>query len=206
MLSEQTAPFFGVFRHRINVDGGGVVTLAVMQGCPLRCRYCINPQCLKAEDAREKLTPQELYQRTRIDELYFLATEGGVTFGGGEPSLRSSFISEFRKLCGKTWKLRIETSLNVPQRHVEELSEVIDQFIIDIKDLNPEIYLKYTGTDNSQVLQNLNWLVENGYAGKVLIRLPHIPNHNTPEDVAMSRTKLTEMGFSAFDEFNYIIK
>ncbi len=55
--------------------------------------------------------PAELYDETRIDELYFLATNGGVTFGGGEPGMHPDFIREFRELCGQGWQINLETSL-----------------------------------------------------------------------------------------------
>ena len=67
------------------------------------------------------MTPMQLFTHVRVDDLYFQATGGGITFGGGEPALRSIFISQFRKVIPKQWKINIETSLNVPQEHVERL-------------------------------------------------------------------------------------
>ncbi len=82
----------------------------------------------------------------------------------------------------------------------------IYQFIIDVKDTNPEIYKKYTTRDNTQVLNNLRWLLQHdGMAEKILVRLPHIPEHNTQEDVDRSRALLEKMGIKHFDEFDYFV-
>ena len=94
----------------------------------------------------------QLYEEVRKDELYFLASCGGVTFGGGEPLLQSEFIRQFRQLCGPEWRITVETSLNVPQQNVEELISIIDNYIVDIKDMNNNIYQRYTGKNNENVL------------------------------------------------------
>ncbi|MDE6324460.1 MAG: radical SAM protein, partial [Paramuribaculum sp.] len=112
-MERQRAKIIGIARHRLSTDGDGVTTLVAFHGCPLRCRYCLNPQSLGGGRFRE-YSPEQLYAETRIDELYFIATNGGVTFGGGEPCLRPQFISELRGLCGPAWQLNLETSLNVP--------------------------------------------------------------------------------------------
>ena len=155
------ADIAAVARHRIAIDGDGVNTLVVFMTCPLRCRYCLNPQTLDAGLPHRTLTPDELYEETRKDELYFLATGGGVTFGGGEPAYRSSFIEHFRSICPSHWTIAIETSLNVLPEHMERLAPCIDNWIIDIKDMDGETYRKYTGVSNTRVLSNLGYLAEN---------------------------------------------
>lgn len=197
------ADIAAVARHRIAVDGDGVNTLVVFMSCPLRCKYCLNPQTLDAGLPHRTLTPDELYEETRKDELYFLATGGGVTFGGGEPLLRPDFIRAFRSLCGDEWKLNVETSLNVPEESVRELMPDIDQWFIDIKDMDPEIYRKYTGKDNERVRENLRLLADSGLAGRCTLRIPHIPGYNEDADRDRSIKELEAMGFSDFDRFEY---
>ena len=197
------ADIAAVARHRIAIDGDGVNTLVVFMMCPLRCRYCLNPQTLDAGLPHRTLTPDELYEETRKDELYFLATGGGVTFGGGEPLLRPDFIRAFRSLCGDEWKLNVETSLNVPEDNVRELMPVIDQWFIDIKDMDPEIYRKYTGRGNGRVSKNLRLLADSGLAGRCTLRIPHIPGYNENADRDRSIKELEAMGFSDFDRFEY---
>ena len=133
MINEMThneAPFIGVNRHRIGVDGEGVTTLAAFHGCPLRCRYCLNPSCLDADARVRKFTPETLYQELLIDDLYFVATGGGVCFGGGEPLLRPEFIRQFHTLCAGRWKITLETSLNVPLKSLQTVAPLVNDFII----------------------------------------------------------------------------
>ncbi len=207
MKSEElSAPFIGIVRHRLATDGKGVTTLVAFHGCPLRCKYCLNPQCLDPNKVWRAITPAELLNELLIDNLYFLATGGGVTFGGGEPLLRSEFIDTFCGLMPAQWKVNIETSLNVERHNLERVAPHINEFFIDIKDTNPAIYKEYTTRDNALVLDNLRWLLEHdGMAERIIVRLPHIPNHNTQADVDRSRAILQEMGVKNFDEFDYFV-
>lgn len=201
-----TAKIANVSRHRLAIDGEGVTTLVTFAGCPLRCRYCLNPHTLSPDPRFKDYTPEQLYEQASIDSLYFVATGGGVTFGGGEPCLHPAFIRRFRDLCGAEWKLRVESSLNVPAANILSLLDVIDQFIIDIKDMNADKYRHYTLKDNSRVTENLNLLAAAGLCEKCLIRLPLIPDFNTEADRQLSRERLMKLGFNNFDCFNYKIK
>ena len=200
-----TAKIFGISRHRLTTDGEGVTTLVAFNGCPLRCRYCLNKTSWEMDNGRD-YTPESLFEEVKIDQLYFLATHGGVTFGGGEPLLQVEFIKAFRELCGPQWQILAETSLNVPFENVQAIDPILDGYIVDIKDMNPEIYQAYTGMDNSIVLTNLEWLLKSGDPKRVMVRVPHIPEFNTDEDVAKSIERLTAMGVVDVDEFQYIIR
>lgn len=204
-MCEIKAKIIGIGRHRLSTDGEGVTTLVAFHNCPLRCRFCINPHSLGDGHGFKEYSPQELYSEIRIDELYFLATKGGVTFGGGEPCLRPHFIQEFRKICGSPWQINLETSLNVPSANVEALLPATDTLIIDIKDLNPDIYRQYTKRSNDHVLNNLGLIADAGRQHDCLIRLPLIPGYNTETDQMASRKALENLGFSRFDIFTYII-
>ena len=186
-------------------DGQGVTTLVAFNGCPLRCKYCLNKTCWDPEKGGE-YTPETLFEEVKIDQLYFLATQGGVTFGGGEPLMQVEFLKEFRGFCGPQWRLVVETSLNVPRADLEALDPVIDGYIIDIKDVNPVIYQAYTGKDNALVMSNLAWLLHHGGADRIKVRMPHIPEFNTDEDVENTKKRLLEMGVAHLEEFTYIIR
>ena len=199
----KAAPLIGISRHRLSTDGEGVTTLVAFHGCPLRCKYCLNPQSLHSEGIWKHYDCMQLYEEVRLDELYFLATHGGITFGGGEPCLQSDFIYEFRQLCGQEWQLSVESSLNVPQENIEKLVPVVDSYIIDIKDINNAIYQKYTGKDNEKVLHNLQYLIDHGKNEQIIVRTPVIPAYNTENDVDYSIRLLKEMGITQFDRFTY---
>ena len=200
-----SALVFGISRHRLTTDGEGVTTLVTFSGCPLRCKYCLNKASWEPEKAR-RYTPEMLFEEVKIDQLYFLATHGGITFGGGEPLLQVAFIKAFRALCGPQWQILAETSLNVPFANIQALDPVLDGYIVDIKDMNPEIYRAYTGKDNAVVMSNLEWLLKQGPADRIKVRVPHVPEFNTDEDVKRSKDQLSEMGVKDIDEFNYIIR
>lgn len=200
-----SAKIFGISRHRLTTDGEGVTTLVAFSGCPLRCVYCLNKTCWDEAKGRD-YTPELLFEEVKIDQLYFLATHGGITFGGGEPLLQLPFIQAFRNLCGRQWQIVVETSLHVPLATVQAIDPIVDGYIVDIKDMNPEIYEAYTGKDNDLVINNLQWLLQQGDPKRIMVRVPHIPEFNTDADVSHSLERLKSMGVANFDEFQYIIK
>ena len=197
------APLIGICRHRLTVDGAGVTTLVAFHGCPLHCKYCLNSQCLSPDGVWRVMTAADIMAKLQKDDLYFRATGGGVCFGGGEPLLRSDMLVELSRQMPHEWAVTIETSLNVPLQRVEAVAPFVSQWIIDIKDMNPDIYQSYTGIGNDRVLQNLQWLAAHVSPEAVLIRLPLIPHYNTPADVSLSRQKLEASGFTHFDELEY---
>ena len=176
----KAVPLIGIARHRLTIDGEGVTTLVAFHGCPLRCKYCLNPTSLQPDGVWESYDCNQLYEEVRKDELYFLASCGGVTFGGGEPLLQS-----------------------VPQQNVEELISIIDNYIVDIKDMNNNIYQRYTGKNNENVLSNLRYLIGKDKAKQIVIRTPLIPSYNTEKDIDQSIELLKEMGITQFDRFTY---
>lgn len=199
-------PFIGIGRHRLGVDGIGVTTLAAFHGCPLRCKYCLNHRCLESPEGLPCYTPEELYRKVGIDNLYFIATGGGVCFGGGEPLLRVDYLREFKKLCGKSWNLTVETSLNVPQEALTAAAEVIGDFIVDIKEGNPDIYRAYTGCDGQRAWDNLRHLLTLKEPARITVRVPLIPDFNTEDDTARTVERLQAMGVSKIDRFTYRVE
>ena len=197
-----TAKIAGLSRLRVETDGPGIRTLVHLSRCPLLCRYCLNPE-LRSGRPGKPYTPEQLLRELKCDDVYFRASCGGVTFSGGEPACRSDFIERFRSICPEHWTVAIETSLNVLPKHVEQLAKCIDLWIVDIKDMNEEIYRKYTGVSNRRVLSNLKYLAEHVPKERVLVRVPIIPWYNTPADVKASVKAIEEMGFKT-DTFTYV--
>lgn len=201
--NEPAAPVITCVRHRIQCDGQGITTLVAFYGCPLRCRWCLNPFSFDPAVRRTVMTPQELYDRVKIDDLYFLATGGGVTFGGGEPLLYPDFLAAFRKIAPESWHICAETSLAVPWENVEKAADSIDVFYVDCKDANPEIYHSYTGGDNQRMIDNLRKLLTLVCPQRIILRIPQIPEYNTAEDQRNSRRFFENMGITQFDMFSY---
>ena len=199
-------PTAAISRLRMATDGEGITTLVCAWGCPLRCRYCLNKFTWDESTKVRRYTPQELYDKVRLDSLYFEATGGGVTFGGGEPLLYADFFPAFRALCGTGWKLYAETSLCVPEEKIRTAALVLDGFIVDIKDTDPAVYRSYTGREGSTALENLRRLITLTDPAKIRVRLPLIPGYNTEENREGSEAILREMGITDIDKFDYIIR
>ena len=195
----------GISRLRMGTDGHGITTLVAFNGCPLRCRYCLNPECLNRSKKVIRMLPEEVMEELRKDELYYLATKGGVTFGGGEPLLNSQYIKDILELGAKSWNVTVETSLNVPRKHLKLLLPYINEYIVDIKDMNPNIYKNYSWRNNKQVIDNLKWLIKKGVAERIICRIPYIPKFNTIYDQEASIKMLSDMGITRFDVFTYMV-
>ena len=204
-MAEELYPLLSLARLRMGTDGEGVTTLVAGAGCPLRCRWCINRRLL-SEASAEQVTAEELVRRTAVDDLYFRATGGGVTFGGGESLLHAAFIRRFRALCPGEWRIRVETSLAVPQAQLRLILDAVDGYIVDCKDMDAAIYRRYTGGDVSLMEANLRLLLDTVGPEKVLVRVPLIPEYNTPEDQARSAELLRAMGVTRLDLFTYTVR
>ena len=196
-------------RLRMDTDGAGVTALVGAYGCPLQCRLCINPQTWQGRtDGKppfERVTPAELFERVKIDSLYYLATGGGVTFGGGEPLLHTDFITAFREIIPGDWHIYAESCLNIPAENVRAAAAVVDHFFVDIKDMDPAVYKAYTGRDNTPVKENLALLLSLAGKDRITVRVPRIPDFNTETDVEASVAELKAMGVELLDVFAYKI-
>ena len=195
------APLIGINRLRLGTDGHGITTLVAFHGCPLQCRYCLNPQCHGAKF--KERSPEEIMAVLRKDELYFIATRGGVTFGGGEPLLYGPFIKEILDLGASAWNVTLETSLNVERKIWEPLIPHVNLYLIDIKDMNGETYKRYTGVDNVMMKLNLRYLISLGLADKITCRVPLIPDYNDLESQKRSQNELAKMGIKNIELFTY---
>lgn len=203
MEENRRAPIMGIDRLRFGTDGKGITTLVTFYGCPLNCYYCLNSQCHRHIVDSMYLRPEEVFNRIAVDELYYLASSGGVTFGGGEPLLYSDFIIDVLVLGADKWNVTIETSLNVPYKQVSALFPYVKEIIVDIKDTNPQIYKSYTQSKNDNVVENLKLLATNWCVKNVLLRIPLIKGYNTNSNIDNSKKFLAHLGYSNFDVFEY---
>jgi pyruvate formate lyase activating enzyme len=202
-MDDNLARIFAIDRLSIETDGQGVRALVCFCECPLECEYCLNYNPMIGLRRTELFSPESLLKRLMIDDIYIKASSGGVTFGGGEPALQSRFIGEFKRICPPDWTIYIETSLNVPSEHIQRLANLIDYWIIDIKDIKNKIYRKYTGKSNKRAIKNLKYLIKRGLSEKIMVRVPEIPEFNTKEDVEKSVCKLNKMGVTSIQRFVY---
>ena len=204
-MDEPLYPLLSISRLRMGSDGAGVTTLVAGAGCPLHCRWCINRRLLREAPAAS-VTAEELLRRVEVDDLYFRATGGGVTFGGGESLLHAAFIRRFRAVCPEAWRITAETSLAVPQEHIALAADAVDLFFVDCKDTDGEIYRRYTGGEVSLMKENLRFLLERKGPEAVIVRVPRIPGYNSTEDQQRSAAWLRAMGVTRLDLFDYVVR
>ena len=204
-MDEPRYPLLSLSRLRMGIDGAGVTTLVAGAGCPLRCRWCINRRILR-EASAEPVTVEELIDRLRVDDLYFRATGGGVCFGGGEALLHAAFLRAFRAACPTEWKITAETSLNVEPELLRLTFGAVDEYIVDCKDMDGEIYRRYTGGDGERMADNLRALLDAVGPDRVLVRVPLIPEFNSPSDQDRSIRRLQALGVRRIDRFSYVLR
>lgn len=198
-------PVIGIRRLRMGLDGEGVRTLIGTLGCPLRCHYCLNPQAWNGEAQVTAYTPEALYEQVKLDDLYFRATGGGLTFGGGEPLLHIRAIARLVSLCPAAWSMWMETSLCGTGEQITEAARVIDHFLVDLKTADPEIYRSYTGGDGTIALNNLKLLLELVGPERITLRLPLIPGFAGETSRQASAEAAKKLGIRNFDYLTYCI-
>ena len=196
---------FAISRLRTYSDGDGINTLVTSMGCPLRCGYCLNP--ISWDESKEPIamSVDELYEEVKRDHIYFLATNGGIVFGGGEPLLYHNFIKEFiQKYKDTKWKFLLETSLSTPLDALKNIIDDIDYFIVDTKDMDKARYELYTKGDYNLFLNNLIYLKEHVNEDKIRVRVPIIKELHKSNEAELNYKKLKDMGFKNIEIFDYV--
>ena len=139
------------------VDGPGIRVVVFMQGCPLRCSFCHNPDTWETEGGTV-YTPEALLAEAVRFREYF-AHGGGVTLSGGEPLLQASFAAAYFRLCKENGlSTCLDTSGCILNDGVRALLSVTDRVLLDIKYPSDEGYRKHVGCSLSAPLAFLSEL------------------------------------------------
>lgn len=142
------------------VDGPGIRFVIFMQGCPLRCQFCHNPDTWDVNMGKE-YTPDTLFYEIIKYKSYMDYSGGGVTFTGGEPLLQADFIMEVSKMCkSKGISVALDTSGFILNDTIGELMDYTDLVLLDIKNYDPIVYKTVTGLHLSPTLKFLEMLKE----------------------------------------------
>ena len=140
------------------VDGPGVRFVVFMQGCPLRCLFCHNPDTwnLKGE-CQYEMSPEQLFEEV-VRYKPFIKS-GGVTVSGGEPLMQPEFISEFFRLCHREGlHTALDTSGAIVSRAALSVLDNADLVLLDVKTMDSELYPRLTGVSQSNNLAFLDIL------------------------------------------------
>lgn len=140
-------------------DGPGIRFVLFMQGCPLRCLYCHNPDTWNIHNHKYKISPQEAFDE--VWKVKSFIRNGGVTISGGEPFLQCDFILEFFKLCKQNQiHTAIDTSGYILNDMVKNVLEYTDLVLLDVKHIDPIRYKQITSRSLEPTLHFLNYLQE----------------------------------------------
>ncbi len=144
------------------VDGPGLRYVVFMQGCPLRCKYCHNPDTWEVGRFKIEKTPEELLADISRYKSFF-AVKGGITVSGGEPLVQASFIADFFKLCKEAgFHTALDTSGYVFHDEARRALDYTDLVLLDIKSIEPEMFKTLTSVPIDNTLKMAKYLSDKG--------------------------------------------
>lgn len=167
------------FQSLGTVDGPGVRYVVFMQGCPLRCSCCHNPDTWNLEGGKEFSAEQVASNALHYKEYF--GRDGGITVSGGEPLLQAEFVHALFTLCKEEGiNTCLDTSGCILSGDVRKLLDVTDRVLLDIKYTTNADYNSYVGCDLDRVLEFLKTLDQKNI--KTTLRQVIIPTVNDSEE------------------------
>lgn len=191
-MDNKLLPVFDIERFAIH-DGPGIRTVVFLQGCPLRCKWCANPESqdlgthvMKFKDGERlsgKMIPYEEIYRILIRDKGYYEESGGITFSGGEALLHiNGLIPLLKKLKNDNYHIAFETCGHVSPDNVKTAAEYADLFLFDIKSADKEKLIEYTGGSLETVTKAFEAAARSGK--EVIVRIPVIPSFNfSPKEI-----------------------
>lgn len=164
------------------VDGPGVRFVLFLQGCPLRCLFCHNPDSWQSDAGRE-MSSDEVVKEVMKYKSYI--KNGGITISGGEPLQQIDFVIEvFSKLKALGIHTAVDTSgalfNEFTKKVYDRLLEVCDLVLLDLKHINSEKHEKLTKVKNENILNFARYLSEKNHP--VWIRHVLVPGYSDDEE------------------------
>lgn len=140
------------------VDGPGIRFVVFLQGCPLRCQYCHNPDTWKIGDG-QRMSVDELMAEVIKYKSYMQFSGGGITLTGGEPLMQLDFVYEVIQACKKEGiHTAIDTSGYVFNDRAKKIIDAVDMVLLDVKHSDPEQYKVITSGRLEPTLKFLDYL------------------------------------------------
>lgn len=185
---------FDIQRYSIH-DGNGIRTIVFLKGCVLRCRWCCNPESQeykiqtmmvqgKPKTIGRDVTVEEVMQEVEKDRTYYRRSSGGLTLSGGESLCQPQFARDLlhaAKAVGITTAM--ESMACAKYEVIESILPYLDQYLMDIKHINPAKHKEFTGMSNELMLENARRVAASGMT-ELSIRVPVIPTFNdTPDEI-----------------------
>lgn len=179
---------FDIQRYSIH-DGYGIRTIVFLKGCVLRCRWCCNPESqeyaietmkVQGEDKvmGRDVTVAEVMETVEKDRPYYYRSGGGLTLSGGESLCQPEFAKALLQAAkGNGIHTAMESMGCASWETVESILPYLDQYLLDIKHMNPDKHKEFTGKSNELMLENAQKIARSGQT-ELSIRVPVIPTFN----------------------------
>lgn len=128
-----------------------------------------------------RMRTEEVMRIVRQDKAYYATSGGGITLSGGEPLSQPDFALKLLLAAGaERIHTCVETSGSVAQEQLERVLPAVDLFLFDYKESSPKRHKRYTGCDNAQILENLDFLYRR--SAQIILRCPIIPGYNDSQE------------------------
>ena len=183
---------FDIQRYSIH-DGTGIRTIVFLKGCVLRCRWCCNPESQefeiqtmmvqgKPKTIGRDVTVAEVMETVLRDTPYYRRSGGGLTLSGGESLCQPEFARDlFRAAKENGINTAMESMACASYDKIEMVLPYLDNYLMDIKHMNPEKHREFTGKSNELMLENAKKVAQSGQT-RLVIRVPVIPGFNDKPD------------------------
>lgn len=185
---------FDIQKYSIH-DGPGIRTIVFLKGCPLRCRWCCNPESQsreiqtmvragKPEIVGRDVTVEEVMDEVLKDRAHFRRSGGGLTLSGGESLLQPDFAGALLRAAQEAGlNTALESTGFAPFERIEKkILPWLDVYLMDIKHTSSAKHKLFTSQPNERILENARRIAETGQ--NLVIRVPVIPTFNdTPEEI-----------------------
>ena len=187
-------------------DGPGIRTTVFFKGCPLNCQWCHNPEGRSCEIQKatrinkigelvfpieenigKKMSAGEVMKEVLSDSITYDESGGGVTFSGGEPFEQYTFLGELLRISkNNNLHTALDTTGYTSQEILHKVINDTDLFLFDLKLMDDDEHIKYTGVSNKNILKNLDYLLLK--EKDVIIRFPVITGiNNTMKNISMMK-------------------
>ena len=183
---------FDIQRYSIH-DGNGIRTIVFLKGCVLRCRWCCNPESQeydiqtmmvqgKPKVIGRDVTVAEVMKTVEKDRQYYWRTGGGLTLSGGESLCQPEFATALLQAAQESGISTAMESMGCAKwETIEKLLPYLDQYLLDIKHMNPRKHKEFTGRSNELMIENAMKITKSGMT-ELSIRVPVIPGFNDTEE------------------------
>lgn len=188
-MNPETGIIFRIKKYALH-DGPGIRTTVFLKGCPLRCRWCHNPEglatgpqvmhppegsCAPAETLGCEKTVSSVMAAVETDTLFYDESGGGVTFSGGEPLMQAPFLASLLAGCrARDIHTAVDTSGYAPADTFAGILAMADLILFDLKIMDDAAHREFTGVSNRRIRDNLKMLAASGTPFRV--RVPLVPD------------------------------